>query len=130
MTRFIRQSILIAFLLGLSGSFAAEQPKMDLVKKIGPEYVGKYKKVGVKSTASDCEIKEAAINIAGFGEYKMISIFHITPVTGKDFYSTYLDDSKETWITLHKVKEDTLEVRFMEKVTKKILRSESYVRIK
>jgi hypothetical protein len=72
MPRFISQRILIAFLLALSASFAAEQPKLDLVKRLAPEYLGKYAKVGVKSAAPDCEIKELAINMVGFGEYKMI----------------------------------------------------------
>jgi hypothetical protein len=130
MPRFVSQKILVTFLLALSTSFAAEQPKLDLVKRIAPEYLGKYTKVGVKSTAPDCEIKELAINIAGFGEYQMISLFRITPITGKDFYSAYLDDPKETWITLHKLNDDTLEVRFMQKITKKIIRSETYLRIK
>jgi hypothetical protein len=130
MPRFISQKILVTFLLALSASFAAEQPKLDLVKRIAPEYLGSYTKVGGKSTAPDCEIKELAINILGFGEYKMISLFHITPTTGKDFYSAYLDDSKETWITLHKVNDNTLEVRFMQKITQKLIRSETYLRIK
>jgi hypothetical protein len=130
MPRFVSQKILITFLLALSASFAAEQPKLDLVKRIAPEYLGRYTKVGVKSTLPDCEIKELAINIVGFGEYKMISLFHITPIAGKGFYSAYLDDPKETWITLHKINEDTLELRFMQKITKKIIRSETYLRIK
>ena len=130
MPRFVLKKILIIFLLALSSSFAAEQPKLDLVKRIAPEYLGRYTKVGVKSPAPDCEIKELAINIVGFGEYKMISLFHITPIAGKDFYSAYLDDPKETWITLHKVNEDTLELRFMQKITKMIIRSETYLRIK
>jgi hypothetical protein len=128
--RFVSQTVLITFLLALSVSFAAEQPKLDLVKKVTPEYLGKYTRAGVKSATLDCEIKELAINMAGFGEYKMISFFRITPITGKDFYSAYLDDPDETWITLHKVNDDTLEVRFMQKITKKIIRSETYLRIK
>lgn len=103
---------------------------METVKRMAPEYLGKYKRVGVAGTAIGCEIKETAINIVGFGEYKMISLLHITPISGKDYYSAYLDDPKETWITLHKVNEDTLEVRFMQKVIQKIIRSESYLRIK
>ena len=130
MPRFVSQKILITFLLALSASFAAEQPKLDLVKRIAQEYLGRYTKVGVNSTAPDCEIKELAINIVGFGEYKMISLFHITPIAGKDFYSAYLDDPKETWITLHKVNDNTLEVRFMQKITQKLIRSETYLRIK
>ena len=130
MPRFISQTILITFLFGLSTLIAAEQPKLDMVKRVAPEYLGKYAKVGLKSAVPDCEIKELAINIVGFGEYKMISLFRITPITGKEFYSAYLDDPKETWITLHKVNDDTLEVRFMQKITKKIIRSETYLRIK
>ena len=83
----------------------------------------------MKNAMPDCEITDTTIKIVGFGEYKMTSLIHITPSGGKNSYSAYLDDPKETWITLHKVNEDTLELRFLEKVTQKITRSETYIRI-
>jgi hypothetical protein len=130
MPRLISQQILMLCLLAVSASFGGEVPKMDFVKTIAPEYIGQYKKSGTSNTVPDCQIAATTINLAGFGEFKMASLIHNIPSNGKDFYSAYLDDPKETWITLRKIDRDTLEIQFREKVTQKILRSETYVQLK
>jgi hypothetical protein len=128
--RVIAQATLVIWLATMSASFAGEEPRMDFVKRIAPEYLGKYKKIGTANTVPDCEITEATIKLVGFGEYKMTSLIHVTPLSGPDFYSAYLDDPKETWINLRKMDGNTVEVQFREKITQKILRSETYVQLK
>jgi hypothetical protein len=108
--------------------YADEQPKMEFVKKIPQDYLGSYFKIGGSRAEPECQIKENGIKLKGLGDYKMVSLIHVFPREGKDYYSVYLDDAEETWLVLRKLTVDTLEIQFREKATQRVIKSDSYQR--